>query len=363
MVRGHARPAAGGGADRSRRDWGAGAIVRDEVDLGARIAAERLGAQRLRARDRGGSFLCTEIATNGWRAAGAARAGRAPPHETVLSPFPPRCARRRGPSRSGRGTPGGLGDAVYLTLGTVFNAESGDLLARALAGVRELGLPVVVTTGRQIDPAELGPQPPSVRVQRWIPHEELLPWCRAIVSHGGSGTALGALAHGLPSVLLPIGADQPQTAARLAELGAALGSIPSTATSGEIADAARRVLDDPLLRRRGSARAEEIRAPGADLQSSTCWIRKICTPGQGAPCVLGSPAGPRRPIWATPTSTGRSVHAKRSSSSRVSSHGGPVARAVAGVDPRDDDQVRRARPSRRSRRSPATAATRAAPAR
>ena len=87
--------------------------------------------------------------------------------------------------------------------------------------MREVGLPVVVTTGRQIDPAELGRQPPHVRVQRWIPQEELLPWCRAVVSQGGSGIALAALAHGLPSVLLPIGADQPHTADVLAELGAA----------------------------------------------------------------------------------------------------------------------------------------------
>ena len=158
----------------------------------------------------------------------------------------------------------------------MFNAESGDLLARALAGVRELGVPVVVTTGRQIDPAELGPQPPHVRVQRWIPQEELLPWCRAVVSQGGSGIALAALAHGLPSVLLPIGADQPQTAARLAELGAALVLDPVSASSEEIAAAVRRVLDDPSYARAATAVRVEIRSlPGSDLAIQHVLDRKI----------------------------------------------------------------------------------------
>jgi UDP:flavonoid glycosyltransferase YjiC (YdhE family) len=38
------------------------------------------------------------------------------------------------------------------------------------------------------------------------------------VSHAGSGSVVGALAHGLPMVLLPIGADQPFNAARCEQL-------------------------------------------------------------------------------------------------------------------------------------------------
>ena len=53
------------------------------------------------------------------------------PDETVLSPFPP--VVREAPDafafRAWNG-PAASGDAVYLTLGTVFNAESGDLLVR-----------------------------------------------------------------------------------------------------------------------------------------------------------------------------------------------------------------------------------------
>ena len=56
------------------------------------------------------------------------------------------------------------GPAVYLTLGTIFNLESGDLFERALAGLRDVPGGVVVTVGRELDPQILGPQPPNVLV-------------------------------------------------------------------------------------------------------------------------------------------------------------------------------------------------------
>ena len=248
--------------------WGAGAIVRDEADYGARVAAERLGLPSACVPVVIGPFVSPEAVAAPIAALRAAHglAGE-PPGETILSPFPPSLRSIPGASCFRGGSPPAAdGDAVYLTLGTVFNAESGDLLQRALTGVREVGLPVVVTTGRQIDPAELGPQPPHVRIQRWIPQAELLPWCRAVVCQGGSGIVTGALAHGLPSVLLPVGADQPHTAARVAELGAGMVLDPLTSSPEEIAGAVRRVLDDPSY----AAAAARLReaflalAPAAD---------------------------------------------------------------------------------------------------
>jgi MGT family glycosyltransferase len=125
--------------------------------------------------------------------------------------------------------------------------------------------------GRQLDPAELGPQPPHVRVERWIPQEELLPRCRAVVSQGGSGVVLGALAHGLPSVLLPVGADQPATAARCAELGAALVLDPVTATPETIRDAVGEVLRDPAYAAAaGAVRSEVLALP--DASEAVGWL-------------------------------------------------------------------------------------------
>ena len=129
---------------------------------------------------------------------------------------------------------------VYVTLGTVFGVESGDLFARALAALRELPVRAIVTVGADVDPAELGAPPPNVRVERFVPQAEILPRCRLVVSHAGSGSVLGALAYGLPMLLLPMGADQPHNAARCEAIGVArvLDAVtaPPTAIAGAIAD-------------------------------------------------------------------------------------------------------------------------------
>ena len=152
---------------------------------------------------------------------------------------------------------------VYVTLGTVFNLESGDLFARILAGLRDLPANVVVTVGRDIDPAEFGPQPDRIHIERYIPQSLLLPHCSLVVSHAGSGSVIGALAHGLPMVLLPMGADQPHNAARCSELGLARVLDAVHATPGALREAVSIQLLDPACRRAAGRMRDELAAlPG-----------------------------------------------------------------------------------------------------
>ena len=87
---------------------------------------------------------------------------------------------------------------VYLTMGTVWNRNL-DIFRLVIEAVRDEDIALVVTVGRQNDPASLGPQPDNVVVHRYIPQGELLPRCHAVITHGGAGTTLGALAFGLPA--------------------------------------------------------------------------------------------------------------------------------------------------------------------
>ena len=102
-----------------------------------------------------------------------------------------------------------LGDRpiVYVTMGTVWNRDL-DLFGRVIEALRDEPVALVITVGQQNDPAGLGRQPDNVMVRRYIPQAELLPLCHAVVTHGGSGTTLGALAHGLPLLVVPQGADR-----------------------------------------------------------------------------------------------------------------------------------------------------------
>jgi len=154
---------------------------------------------------------------------------------------------------------------LYFTLGTVFHQESGDLFIRVLAGLRDLPLDVVVTVGREINPGELGEQPPNIHVERFVPQASVLARCDLVVSHAGSGSLIGALAFGVPSVLLPMGADQPLNADRCTALGVGLILDAVSCTPQQIEQAVTTVLADPSYR----AAAEQIRNEIGALPDAT----------------------------------------------------------------------------------------------
>jgi UDP:flavonoid glycosyltransferase YjiC (YdhE family) len=162
---------------------------------------------------------------------------------------------------------------VYFTLGTVFNLESGDLFSRVLAGLRDLPVNVVATVGPHVDPGEFEPLPEHIHVEQYIPQSRVLPHCDAVVSHGGSGSVLGALAHGVPSVLLPMGADQPQNAARCEELGVARVLDVVRATPETVRESVSAVLSDGAYRAAAERMRDEIAALPEPPQAVTLLER------------------------------------------------------------------------------------------
>jgi MGT family glycosyltransferase len=122
----------------------------------------------------------------------------------------------------------------YVTLGTIYGAV--DLLRRVIDGLVRLGLRVLVATGPSVDPAELGELPASVSIERWVPQAKLWPCVDVAVHHGGSGTMLGALAHGVRQLIVPQAADQPTNARTVAEAGAGLALSPAEVTADAVAE-------------------------------------------------------------------------------------------------------------------------------
>ena len=155
-------------------------------------------------------------------------------------------------------------DTVYVTLGTVVNTRPG-IFEEILGALADLEMNVVVTVGPDEDPSRLGDQPAHVHVEQFIPQGLLLPRCRAVVAHAGAGTMLGALAHGVPQVLLPQGAEQFINAAACAMAGAAEVVTPDQLGAGAVRAALDRVLaEDRHAEAAGRLRDEIAAMPAAD---------------------------------------------------------------------------------------------------
>lgn len=152
---------------------------------------------------------------------------------------------------------------VYVTLGTVFSSESVlRLVVDSLAGVAVRALVTVGPTG---DPAGLGDVPANIHVERYVPQGELLPHCDLVISHAGSGTFLGTLAHGLPQLCLPQAADQFINSDAGSQIGAALMLEPSDVTTDAVRSAVEQLLESPSYRTAAERIAAEIAVmPSAD---------------------------------------------------------------------------------------------------
>jgi UDP:flavonoid glycosyltransferase YjiC (YdhE family) len=147
---------------------------------------------------------------------------------------------------------------VYLTMGTVWNRNL-DVFRMVIEAVREDDIALIVTIGRANDPATLGPQPDNVLVHRYIPQGVLLPRCDAVVAHGGAGTTLGALAFGVPLLVLPQGADQYANAERVVAAGAGRQLLRDELSIDAVRDSLHALLHDASYRRSAAHIQAEIR--------------------------------------------------------------------------------------------------------
>jgi MGT family glycosyltransferase len=152
---------------------------------------------------------------------------------------------------------------VYVTFGSAAPTMEffPALYRHAIDALTPLPVRLLVTVGRDRDPADLGALPANVRVERWVPQADLMPHVAAMVCHGGSGTVTMGLAAGVPMAVVPLFADQPWNAERVDALGAgiALAGGPEVALAG-LPEAVVRLTADPSYRASAQRVAAEMRA-------------------------------------------------------------------------------------------------------
>jgi UDP:flavonoid glycosyltransferase YjiC (YdhE family) len=148
---------------------------------------------------------------------------------------------------------------VYVSLGTIWNRKV-DVFRAVLDAVDGLAVNMVVTLGANGDPAALGPQPANIQVHRFVPQAHVLPVCAAVVCHGGSGTMLGGIAHGLPQLLLPQGADQFANAELLAATGAGRTLLAHETQPAQIRSGVVELLENAELRAAAGRLRDELDA-------------------------------------------------------------------------------------------------------
>jgi UDP:flavonoid glycosyltransferase YjiC (YdhE family) len=156
---------------------------------------------------------------------------------------------------------------VYVGFGSMTPTSAGPLTAVVLEALERAGQRCVLLRGW--GSLGGGALPPWAIAVADVPHEWLLPRMRAVVHHGGAGTTGAALRSGAPSVVVPLGFDQPFWGRRVAALG--VGPEPLSRrglTAGRLADAIGRAVGDDGIRERAAALGAALRAEDGAVRAA-----------------------------------------------------------------------------------------------
>lgn len=147
------------------------------------------------------------------------------------------------------------GRSVEQVLGTPVPAEE---VLRSIAG---LGVEVVATLNS--DQLATGTSlPDNVRLVDFVPLNELLPTCSAIVHHGGTGTTMNAVVHGVPQVIVPGPVwDEVHKAEHFHSRDAGRLVPADTLTPRSVQDAVAEALDPAVAANAADIRQECLAAP------------------------------------------------------------------------------------------------------
>lgn len=92
-------------------------------------------------------------------------------------------------------------------------------LKTCVSAFADLAWHVVISTGPDVDPAELGPLPPNIEAHRHVPQLAILKYAKLLISHSGMGGAMEALSLGVPILAVPQLPEHILVSDRVAELG------------------------------------------------------------------------------------------------------------------------------------------------
>jgi UDP:flavonoid glycosyltransferase YjiC (YdhE family) len=160
---------------------------------------------------------------------------------------------------------------VLLTFSTTVIEGQAELIDRVCDAVAGLGMEAVLTLGPAVvrDAVRV---PDGVEVLAFADHDRLMPSCAAVIGHGGLGTGLRALAHGVPQLLLPLGRDQAFNAGRVEELEAGI-RLPTDAPPGQIGTALRTLLTEPRFSAAAARAARRIAADEPERAAAEAFER------------------------------------------------------------------------------------------
>jgi UDP:flavonoid glycosyltransferase YjiC (YdhE family) len=150
------------------------------------------------------------------------------------------------------------------------------VIRSAIAALGESDAQVVLTTGYQELPPEIGALPSNFRHAAYLPGLAMARHCDLMVHHGGHSSVMTSLMAGTPAVIIPTITERESNGRRLAALGAGEVVVPSSDGNGEkhidlreFSAKVQQVLEEPAYRQSAQRVAQSMAKYGGAEEAAT----------------------------------------------------------------------------------------------
>lgn len=164
------------------------------------------------------------------------------------------------------------GTMIYISLGTLFNADS-SFYRKCFDAFRDDDFQVILSTGSRVSPESLGTAPRNFIVRSHVPQLDVLQRAAAFVTHGGMNSVSESLYYGVPVLVIPHLGEQALVGRRAEGLGAGLYLDKDAVTPDALRELVRRLLSESGFRLQASKIAESFKTAGGVARAASAIRR------------------------------------------------------------------------------------------
>jgi MGT family glycosyltransferase len=150
---------------------------------------------------------------------------------------------------------------LYISLGSIFTNQP-EFYQQCFAAFADQPWQVVLSIGKYIDRAALGPIPGTFLLSAYVPQLDILPRTRLFVTHAGTNSVMESMYFGVPMVLIPQQPEQHMHAQRVVDLGLGVMLDKGNLTASTLREAVEGVAQDRACRERAQRMQQSVRAAG-----------------------------------------------------------------------------------------------------
>ena len=150
---------------------------------------------------------------------------------------------------------------LYISLGTVMNKQAA-FYNLCFEAFKDEPWQVVLSIGKQVDPAALDPTPANFIVRPQVPQLEVLQHAHLFVTHCGMNSVMESLYYGVPMVGLPQQGEQMMTARQIQNLNLGTALDLTSLTQEQLHATVKAAMSSPEYRKNALAMQQHVRGAG-----------------------------------------------------------------------------------------------------